>query len=316
MAERKGLHFKMMIMQWGPIPPSGGPYRDRFLDHHGRESLKIAAEEYAEVLSILGENTSSLPIIDFELVGSDETSRRAIQRAKRSEWVEYRLKLDGATLDAIQPHIKNSTSAAMDALNYLEDHPLREDAHSAIHRAAFIKRGLFGCPITYGENEEYWTDCPINLSHLRMGVSAGLMSDFECSVCGMLVEDCDHRMGEYYPKTVQRDQAGQCTVCREITCDHQVGEAVSVAARANARNARASEVSMVARPRYPLARIIEKSTDLGVVGEDPRVREAAELGALNCDADLGPCIGFNEMKDWDLKSVSQSAGDSEQVDLV
>ena len=194
MAERGGPRYKMVIMQWGPIPPSGGPNRERYLDHHGRSSLQVAADEYEEVLKLLGADAAMMPALDFDLVEQDEDARRAIQREKRAEWLKFVATIDQATLDAIEPHIKKSVSAAMDGLNYLEDHELRESAHAAIHRAAFVKRGLFGCPITYSADEEYWTDCPINISHLRMGVSAGLVSDFECSICGKLVEDCDHAL--------------------------------------------------------------------------------------------------------------------------
>lgn len=317
MTEHKGLRYKMLIMQSGPIPPSGGPNRERYLDHHGLTSLQVAAGEYIEVLRLLGAGAESMPALNFDLVEMDDGARRAIQRQKRADWLEFHFSIDPDTLNAIEPHIKKSASAAMDALNYLEDHPLREDAHAAIHRAAFVKRGLYGCPITYGEDQEYWTDCPINISHLRMGVSAGLMSDFECSICGKLAEDCDHEMGEHYPKVAARDAKGKCAVCNETECDHPVGETIMVTAWANARNVKAKEVSMVARPRYPLARVVEKSYDLGPAGEDPRVRNAAKQGVLNCDGDLGPCMGFTEMTDWDVKRVSSSDEDQEQqIDLL
>ncbi|MCR2816488.1 hypothetical protein [Microbacterium jiangjiandongii] len=316
MAEPGGLRYKMLVMQWGPIPPSGGPNRERYLDHHGRRSLQIAADEYEEALRLLGPD-ATMPALDFDLVEQDEDARRAIQRQKRAEWLQFESTIDQVTLNAIEPHIKRSVSAAMDALNYLEDHQLREKAHAAIHRAAFVKRGLFGCPITFGEDEEYWTDCPINISHLRMGVSAGLVSDFECSICGKLVEDCDHAMGEYYPKVASRDPQGRCTICAETECDHPIGETIAVPAWANARNVKATEVSMVARPRYPLARMVEKSYDLGPAGDDPRVRNAAKQGVLNCDGDLGPCKGFNEMTEWDVNGVSEPEGDVEQqIDLL
>lgn len=317
MTERKGLHYKMLIMQWGPIPPSGGPNREKYLDRHGRMALQIAANEYDEVLRLLGAAAASMPTLDFDLIEQDDDARRAIQRQKRMDWLELHSTIDPDTRNAIEPHIKKSVSAAMDALNYLEDHPLREDAHVAIHRAAFVKRGLFGCPVTYGENEEYWTDCPINISHLRMGISAGLVSDFECSICGQLVEDCDHEMGEYYPKIAGRDVEGKCTICDETECAHTVGEMVMVATWANARNVKANEVSMVARPRYPLARMVAQSCDLGPIGEDPRMRNAAKRGLLNCDGDLGPCMGFNEMTAWDVEGLSSSDEDEDQrIDLL
>jgi len=292
----------MIIMQPGPIPPSGGPSREKYLDHHGRASLEIAANEYDEMLKYL--DVAMMPALDFTLVEEDDGVRRAIQRQKRAEWLEFQATVDPEVLNTIEPHIKKSVSAAMDALNYLEDHPLREEAHIAIHRAAFAKRGLLGCPITYGEDEEYWTTCPMDISHLRMGVSAGLVSDFECSICTELVENCDHVMGEYYPQVMKRDARGICNICGKTGCAHSVGETTMVAAWANARNVKANEVSMVARPRYPLARLVEKSYDLGLAGEDPRVQKAAKKGDLHCDGDLGPCKGFNEMSDWDLVSDS------------
>lgn len=306
----------MVVMQPGPIPPSGGPLRERYLDTHGRESLRVAADEYAEVLAILGKDLGRMPALPFPLVEADERLRRAVQREKRVEWVEFQTRVGSATLDAVQPHIKKAVSAAMDALNFLEDHELMEDAHHAIHRAAFVKRGLFGCPIVL-RDDEFWSACPINLSHLRMGVSAGLVSDFECSICGELVEDCDHQMGQVYSKLAARSVDGNCSLCGAIDCEHPVGEPFLVKAYANARNIRAGEVSFVARPRYPLARVVQESKDMGDMADNPRVRHAAQHGDLNCDADLGPCKGFNEMRDWDLTDVSRSSQNEDNAaDLV
>lgn len=297
MARNRGRQIKMLVMQPGSIPPSGGPLRDRYLESHGRESLQVAEEEYAEVLAILGENVGDMPMLPDPLVEADEDLRRSVQNRKRAEWIAFEAQLEQATIGAIEPHIRRSVAAAMDALNFLEDHELMENAHQAIHIAAFVKRGLFGCPIVL-RDDEFWSDCPINLSHLRMGVSAGIVSDFECSVCGDLIEDCDHQIGEFYPKRATLSVDGKCSICGASDCEHHIGETFLVRACANARDVRPSEVSFVARPRYPLARIIEESKDLGDLGDDPHVRHAAQHGDLNCDADLGPCKGFNEMKNW------------------
>lgn len=306
----------MLIMQAGPIPPSGGPLRKRYLDHHGREALEVAAFEYAEAIALLGDRAPSMPALDFALIEANEDTRRAIQRDKRAQWIEFWSETDQSILDAIEPCIKKSVNAAMDALNYLEDHELMEEAHAAIHRAAFVKRGLYGCPIVL-RDDEYRTDCPVNISHLRMGVSAGLVSDFECSICGELVEDCEHMMGELYSKVAARTDEGKCAICDSFGCEHSEGEIFLVQARAIALNIKAAEVSFVARPRYPLARIVEEFKDLGPLHDDPRVQDAARHGNLNCDADLGPCKGFNEMKDWDLNDVSRSSEDeSEEADEI
>jgi hypothetical protein len=315
MVSTRGRQIKMLVMQPGPIPPSGGPLRDRHLDTHGRGSLRVAADEYAEVLAILGKDVSTLPGLPTPMVETDEDARRAVQRKKQAEWIAFQAHVEQATLDAIEPHIKKSVSAAMDALNFLEDHELMEAAHEAIHRAAFVKRGLFGCPIVL-RDDEFWSECPINISHLRLGVSAGLVSDFECSLCGELVEDCDHQMGQFYPKLADRSVDGGCSLCGTTDCEHPAGETFLVEAYANARNIRAGEVSFVARPRYPLARIIQESKDMGEMGDDPRVRYAAQHGDLNCDADLGPCKGFNEMKNWDLNDMSRSNDEEDSVEQI
>lgn len=315
MASRGG-QFKLMIMQSGPIPPSGGPLRERYLDHHGRESLGVAASEYAQAIAVLGASARSMPKLDFPLVEHDDNVRRVIQRDKRARWIRFVEELDRSLLEAVEPHITNSVKAAMDALNYLEDHELKEEAHVAIHRAAFLKRGLFGCPIVL-RDEAYWSACPINISHLRMGVSAGLVSDFECSVCGELIEECDHQMGQLYPKVAERTADGGCTICASVDCQHPAGEAFLVQAYGNARSIKAGEISFVARPRYPLARVVEHAKDMGPLHDDPRLIYAAKRGDLNCDADLGPCRGFNEMRDWGLNDLSRSRGEGvEQVDQI
>ncbi|MGX5359011.1 hypothetical protein [Kocuria sp. KH4] len=292
----------MRIMQAGPIPPSGGPLRERYLDHHGREALEVATSEYSEAIALLGARAASMPALDFALVEFDDDVRDAIQRDKRTRWNEFRAGMDQSTLEAIEPHVKKSVKAAMDALNYLEDHELMEEAHTLIHCAAFVNRGLFGCPIVL-RDDQYWSDCPINMSHLRMGVSPGFVSDFECSICGELVEDCDHQMGQPYSKVAGRTGEGKCIICDSVDCEHPEGEVFLVQAHARARNIKPSEVSFVARPRYPLSRIVEEARDMGPLHDDPHVKHAAEHGNLNCDADLGPCKGFNEMKDWNLNEV-------------
>ncbi|MGJ7439865.1 hypothetical protein [Aquipuribacter sp. MA13-6] len=297
--KRRGEQFKMVILQAGPIPPSGGPLREKYLDHHGRKALKVAICQYAEAMELLSTRTTFMPAMDFELVESDDDLRSAVQRDKREHWDRFRVETNKYTLDAMEPHIKKSVKAATDALNYLEDHKLREEAHAAIHRAAFVNRGLFGCPVVL-RGDDYWTDCPIIISHLRMGVSAGLVSDFECSVCGELVEDCDHQAGQLYSQIAGRTAEGSCPVCDSMECEHPAGEAFRAEAHAIARRVKAGEVSFVARPRYPLARIVEKTVDMGRLHDNPSVIQSAKRGGLNCDADLGPCKGFNETKDWDL----------------
>jgi hypothetical protein len=228
------------------------------------------------------------------LVEDDDDARLAIQRLKRTEWDEFASTLGSSLLGEIEPRIRRSERLAVAALNYLEDHELAETAHQAIHRAAFVRRGLFGCPIIFRDND-FWTDCSIRMSHIRIGMSAGLTSDFECSICGRLLEDCDHTMGETYEKVADRDGDGTCTVCTSMDCSHVVGLPYSTVAYGNARDVVSHEVSMVARPRYPQARFTELSMDFTTSGDLAFFRWGAEHGYLHCDGCLGPCKGLKEM---------------------
>ena len=284
--------FRGAVMQVGPIPPSGGPYRKRYLDRSGRESLQVAEEEYAIVRSILGSRAASMPMVHAPLVGKSFETRRAIQVKKRSAWNVFRNSIDVATRDEIEPHIKRSEAAAVAALNYLEDHGLAEVAHSAVHRSAFIRRGFFGCPITL-RDDALWTECAFEMSHIRLGLSAGLLSEFDCSVCGQPVEDCDHAMGETYDRVATRDEAGRCSHCDATDCEHEVGSVYPIRAYANASIVQAHEISIVNRPRYPQARFTAVTIGQGKEVDSQR-RIAAELGRLVCDQCLGPCGGFRE----------------------
>lgn len=302
-------------MQAGPIPPSGGPHRYRYLESNGRESLQIADESYIAALKAFGSRAENIPEVHVPLESNDEVFRRQVQRQKRSEWIDFVSTIDQKTLDEVEPLVRRSESAAVAALNYLEDHDLAEVAHAAIHRAAFMRRGLFGCPIVLREDDEFWTNCSISISHLRLGTSVGLISDFECSICGELVEDCDHIMNEvYYKRAARRDD--KCSICGAVTCEHEAGEAYPTVAYANARNVGFEEVSLVARPRYPQARIVEESVDLGPAGDDPRVRRAAQQHILNCDGCLGPCKGFNNMQNWPDVRASVPEAEADHNDDV
>lgn len=284
--------YKALLLEWGPVPPSGGPERLRYLAHHGLASLREFKVEFERVAAVFEGNARPMPVIDFELVQTNEDVRRAIQVKKRDEWAEFLLSVDEAHLETVEPHVRKSVTSAIAALNFLEDHELREDAHIAIHEASFVQRGLLGCPIVV-RDDAYWTACPVNVSHIRMGTSIGMVAEFACSICGRMVEDCDHVMGEPY-RRVAMHLDGRCSVCEAPECEHVVGSFYMVVAHARAVNAVMHETSLVARPRYPQARITELTQDYGDEGDDPRFRALADRGALHCDVDLGPCYGLND----------------------
>lgn len=297
-----GRFVGFMVMQWGPIPPSGGPARQRYLDFNGREALATADAEYAAGLALIGDAIDDMPQPHPLGASYDPDSIVAAQRQARLDWDLFKSAAAPQPLIEAEPFIARSEAAAVAALNYLEDHELREVAHAAVHRAGFMRSGLFGCPIHY-RDDDYRTECLTVLAHQRFGASAGLVTEFSCSVCGRQVEDCDHVSGELYEVAATRSATGECSICDSLECEHEPGESYSARAFAQAKNMIAQEISWVARPRYPLARPREQSFDMGPQGDDPRMRQLAEAGDLHCDGCVGPCVGFNEMTDWDFDSL-------------
>lgn len=285
--------FKARILEYGPIPPAGGPARKNYLETSGEAELKTAQHEYEIVVDLLIDWTEYLPPLFDPLESQDDEARHQIQQSSRQAWRKLSKQIPATTLQLIEPHIRASEKAAVNALNYLEDTDRAQETHEAIHRAAFMRSGLFGCPITYVDGQ-FWWDCTVSMSHIRMGMSAGITSDFYCSVCDEKMEDCDHVMGSVYPIVAQKDDDGSCVVCGLLSCMHKQGETYPVTASGIGREIEAHEVSMVSRPRYPLARIIKMTREV-----PERYRPYAEAGVLDCDGCLGPCEGLSDNAERD-----------------
>jgi hypothetical protein len=241
-----------------------------------------------------------MPAAPEQILELDPDEIRSQQRLARDEWKRFSTKLNRSSLEAIEPHARRAEAHAVAALNYLEDHPLRESVHQLVHRAGSIRGGLFGCAII-AEKGKFWTNCPVRVSHLRIGVSAGLTSTFECSICGEVIEDCDHVAGHVYDKTASRiGDDMKCSICDLINCEHKVGTGYPVTAQAIARDMVGYEVSFVPRPRYPQARIYQFTVDDEMPAE---YTDLANAGKITCDVCVGPCRGLHESKLWDLHAL-------------
>jgi hypothetical protein len=285
-------------MTWGPIPPSGGPHRFRYLDANGRSALADADEHYAIAVEALGEIAASMPVVHSPLTLSDRRARIAIQEQKAREWVAFNESVPDEIVEKVAPHILRSEASAVAAFNFLEDHELAETAHAAIHRAAFMRSGFTGCAV-YIRDDQVWTKCSMQIHQIRVGASMGIESDFECSICGLMVEDCDaHMAGQPYPKVAAMTGDGKCNICDGDTCAHEVGESYEVIAYGNAKNIKMGEASIVDRPQYPMARIREHELDFGDVSEQPGLVADIERGELHCQECLGPCEGLVDFRQW------------------
>lgn len=295
---RRGWGVGLTLMTWGPIPPSGGPHRDRYLKANGLSALADADEHYAIALGMLGDLAASMPIVHAPLTKPDRETRLAIQHEKAREWAAFNEVVPDETVEKLAKHIIRSEKSAVAAFNFLEDHELAETAHAAIHRAAFMRSGFTGCAV-YIKNDEVWTRCSMQIHQIRVGASVGIESDFECSICGLLVEDCDlHMSGLPYPKVAAKTESGKCELCGADTCAHEVGKSYEVIAYGNAKNIKMGEASIVDRPLYPMARIHEHQLDFGNLSEQHELVASIERGEIQCQECLGPCEGLIDFRRW------------------
>lgn len=268
------FQFKCTVLTYGKIPPAAGNSRNKYLLKNGREQLLIADKEFDsayEILAFWG-NKYDLKIPCNKI---DDTE------LLRSLWSKVLNKIPNSSLLQIKNHISLSESASVNAFNFLEDSIYANDAHKKIHRAGFVRSGLFGCPI-YIENDLIWTNCKTTLCHIRLGVSAGLNSIFLCSICGEEIEDCSHFEGNYYEKKCINVDV--CNICKESSCLHEHGVFYKVQAFGIGKIIKLNEISLVQRPRYPLSRITERTVEIS-----PEEIEMVEKSVLHCDSCLVKC---------------------------
>lgn len=156
---------------------------------------------------------------------------------------------------------------ARSAMDWLEEGDDFEAAHQLVDRIGGYVRTNHpeSCKVHY-ESGTYYDTCPVLLGHSRVGLSPGLIiRESKCSICDEDPWTCDHISGETY----EGERAYRIVTRADIL-----------------------EVSLVARPAQPDARITKASID------ESGIRQA--LGAeyvpgmtLFCDRCLTSCPGLN-----------------------
>ncbi len=154
------------------------------------------------------------------------------------------------------------------AMDWLEDTKDFERAHERLDDAGRQVRTSFGCHLSFEAASGYSQECPVALAHNRVGMSAGFIVDAaECSICRQDPEDCDHITGQRY---------GDETCVRVVT------------------QAKLLEVSLVARPKQPEARIqsvaISRNELQRALGAEFRFGVP-----VSCDRCLQACEGLTEV---------------------
>lgn len=156
---------------------------------------------------------------------------------------------------------------ARSAMNWLEDTEMFSQAHTVLDQIGAVTRKFKAeACVVENDNEVYFDTCSVSLAHSRVGLSPGfVVEEMVCSVCDADPRDCEHLSGEAYGGEIA----------------HRV-----------IKKARLLEVSLVARPAQPDARITRVSLPSAAVraalGEMPPGTK------LVCDKCLSACTGLRE----------------------
>lgn len=188
---------------------------------------------------------------------------------------------------------RKSLERAVDAFNFLEDTDLADLSHQHAHKVAAMVGGLFGCKIEYSDGT-YWDTCRLSLMHHRWGMSAGFTAARKCSLCGEDIDLCNHILDEQYEVQVQRSSDGTCSVCGSLSCSHRDGEVVMTYPHPVLSDFELHEVSMVARPRDPLARVTKMEFNPAVLSHSLGVKPNGR--AVRCYRCTHPCGGLLDME--------------------
>jgi hypothetical protein len=190
--------------------------------------------------------------------------------------------------DSLEALARMSLARAVDSFNFLEETDIAGLAHQHAHKVAALVGGIFGCVIEYGEGI-YWDTCPISLMHHRWGLSAGFTAIRRCSLCGEDLDVCEHMLGASYEVQVQRDAEGVCNACGSRSCSHIDGQTELSYPHAVMTDAEFHEVSLVPKPRDPLARITKLELDPQLLHRLAGEPDGRDIRCFRC---LQPCNGF------------------------
>ena len=235
------------VLNYGVLPPAAGPGRLALLREAGREELVQAKRLYSRSRDAEGcfsghpLQSPRAPWWFYPPFTATWPTCRPKSRAEQDE------SLGRAALNR-----------AVNALNLLEDLDEEEDAHRLVHEIGAFVSWHFGCRINFSDGHWRW-HCPATFSHLRMGYSVGFTAVRYCSICNEDMSRCEHMPNRLY--TVRVADVGQCPCGESPNCRHNEGDVLELRPHAVVKDADLHEVSLVARPRDPLARISAVSFD-------------------------------------------------------
>lgn len=229
-----------------PIPPPTGPRRWQLLHSLGMKQLDSAKHLYSQALDRLGcqaEHGFDSPHAPWWVYPPTIAGNSARCRS-------------GRTSDrCAEVSARDALDCAVRAFNLMEDLPEAEDAHRLIHELGMCVSRHFGCRIRLTNDLWRW-QCPVIIAHVRIGQSVNFTAQRICSICrqNIMSDRCPHLPNQAYE--VKVNDPARCPCGARNCMRHKAGTALKVFPTSIVEEADSmSEISWVARPRDPLARI-------------------------------------------------------------
>lgn len=296
------MRFESRILTYGPVMPPSGPARENLMRSLGDAAIRNSRLQYRDALRVIAPLVRQAGVILPAFsppVPTELTPAHGKIFERRQSWKDTRERVHRTRghFDEPLPGDGSARSAAQyawDALNYLEDTERRAEAHLLLHQTSELVGGLFGCRITKRDGT-WWHECTSRLGHIRMGMSAGFTARRRCSLCLQDASTCSHLAGRRYAHVAMRDAEGICNMCHLIECDHVLGERYEGSVHYVIYEADLLEVSMVPRPRDPLARLTAvemKADEMADRAGAEQWRLAGET-SVRCYSCIAECPGLS-----------------------
>lgn len=195
--------------------------------------------------------------------------------------------------------VREAISLAASATYWLEGTSYLTNSHYRMDKMGKFAREECGegCALRWDGNR-YANACPIAIAHKRFGFSPNMIiRRMRCSLCGDDISECPHLRNHRYRVRggAVHSPWGHCPICIQQECHHDPNSTYLVVPTAVIdKIERATEVSIVARPRQPDARLSEIP-----IGSD-ELRKVLGTAftpgmTLYCNRCLSPCTGFEHL---------------------
>lgn len=230
----------------------------------------------------------------------EHVRRRVQERRDEAQALRERAeqKLRGAQPDRAEAErlARSALERFARCLDWAEDTDMEGAAHRLLDRAGRWVHATFGCQVKW-DGANYVQDCPLALAHNRLGMSVGGVAKRKCSLCAEDVSECEHLPGVAYLVPGGVEELGWCRICLAKECDHTCDDVERVSMVSIIYEMDLEEVSLVAKPAHPEARLTSVTLPTADLREKlgPTFVPGVTLG---CDRCAVPCPGLTRHGDW------------------